>query len=53
MSAPTLSHLYAADARDRHLYFGVVILARSLHAARGIARGHARFANALLVEPGA
>ena len=44
MSAPTLSHLYVADARDRHLYFGVVILARS---------PHARFANALLVEPGA
>jgi hypothetical protein len=32
---------------------GIVILALILHAARGIARGHARLAKALLVEPGA
>jgi uncharacterized membrane protein len=32
---------------------GVVILTLLMHAARGIARGHARFAKALLVEPGA
>ena len=35
------------------MVFGVVILALILHAARGIARGHARLAKALLVEPGA
>jgi hypothetical protein len=35
------------------MVFGVVILALTLHAARGIARGHARLAKALLVEPGA
>jgi uncharacterized membrane protein len=33
--------------------FGVVILALLLHAARGIAHGHARLAKSLLVEPGA
>jgi uncharacterized membrane protein len=32
---------------------GVVILALVLHAVRGIARGHARLAKVLLVEPGA
>src|SRR5579863_2464432 len=32
---------------------GVVILTLLMHAARGIARGHARLAKALLVEPGA
>src|SRR5215472_12672315 len=32
---------------------GIVILALILHAARAIARGHARLAKALLVEPGA
>ncbi|HEX8781981.1 MAG TPA: sensor domain-containing protein [Steroidobacteraceae bacterium] len=35
------------------LALGVVILALVLHAVRGIARGHARLAKALLVEPGA
>jgi len=35
------------------MVFGVVILALLLHAARGIARGHARLAKSLLVEPGA
>jgi uncharacterized membrane protein len=33
--------------------FGVVVLTLLMHAARGIARGHARLAKALLVEPGA
>jgi hypothetical protein len=32
---------------------GVVILTLLMHAARGIIRGHARLAKALLVEPGA
>ncbi len=32
---------------------GVLILTLLMHAARGIARGHARLAKALLVEPGA
>jgi hypothetical protein len=32
---------------------GVVILALLLHAVRWVARGHARLAKALLVEPGA
>jgi hypothetical protein len=32
---------------------GVVVLALLMHAARWIARGHARMAKALLVEPGA
>lgn len=32
---------------------GLVILALLMHAARGIARGHARLAKALLVQPGA
>jgi hypothetical protein len=32
---------------------GIALLALVLHAARGIARGHARLAKALLVEPGA
>jgi hypothetical protein len=32
---------------------GIVILALLLHAARWLARGHARLAKALLVEPGA
>ena len=32
---------------------GIVILTAVLHAARWIARGHARLAKALLVEPGA
>jgi uncharacterized membrane protein len=32
---------------------GLVVIALTLHAARGIARGHARLAKALLVEPGA
>ena len=36
-----------------HLVLGVVILTLLMHAARGIARGHARLAKALLVEPGA
>jgi uncharacterized membrane protein len=35
------------------MLLGVVILALLLHVARGIARGHARLAKALLVEPGA
>lgn len=35
------------------MVLGVVILALMLHAARGIARGHARLAKALLVEAGA
>jgi hypothetical protein len=35
------------------LALGVVIVALVLHAVRGIARGHARLAKALLVEPGA
>jgi uncharacterized membrane protein len=33
--------------------FGIVILTLLMHAARAIARGHARLAKALLVEPGA
>jgi uncharacterized membrane protein len=33
--------------------FGVVVLAALMHVARAIARGHARLAKALLVEPGA
>jgi hypothetical protein len=33
------------------MVFGIVILALILHAARAIARGHARLAKALLVEP--
>jgi uncharacterized membrane protein len=33
--------------------FGIVLIALVLHAARGIARAHARLAKALLVEPGA
>jgi hypothetical protein len=32
---------------------GIVVLTALMHAARGIARGHARLAKALLVEPGA
>jgi hypothetical protein len=32
--------------------FGLVLIALLLHAARAIARGHARLAKALLVEPG-
>jgi uncharacterized membrane protein len=32
--------------------FGIVLIALLLHAARAIARGHARLAKALLVEPG-
>jgi uncharacterized membrane protein len=32
---------------------GIVVIALVLHVARGIARGHARLAKALLVEPGA
>jgi uncharacterized membrane protein len=35
------------------LVFGVLILTLLMHVARGIARGHARLAKALLVEPGA
>jgi uncharacterized membrane protein len=35
------------------MVFGILILALLMHAARGIARGHARLAKALLVEPGA
>jgi uncharacterized membrane protein len=35
------------------MLLGIVILALLLHAARGIARGHARLAKRLLVEPGA
>jgi uncharacterized membrane protein len=35
------------------MLLGIVILALVLHAARGIARGHARLAKTLLVEPGA
>ena len=35
------------------LVLGVVILALWLHAVRGLARGHARLAKLLLVEPGA
>lgn len=35
------------------LVLGVVILTLLMHAARGIARGHARLAKVLLVEPGA
>jgi Putative sensor len=34
------------------LAFGVVVLTALMHLARGIVRGHARFAKALLVEPG-
>lgn len=33
--------------------FGIIVLALVMHAARGIARAHARLAKALLVEPGA
>jgi uncharacterized membrane protein len=33
--------------------FGVVVLTALMHAARWVARGHARLAKALLVEPGA
>jgi len=33
--------------------FGIVVLALLMHAARGVARAHARLAKALLVEPGA
>jgi len=36
-----------------YLVFGVVIVTALMHAARGIARGHARLAKALLVVPGA
>lgn len=36
-----------------YMVFGIVIVTTLLHAARGIARGHARLAKALLVEPGA
>ena len=36
-----------------YMAFGVVILTVLMHAARGIARGHARLAKALLVVPGA
>jgi len=32
---------------------GIAIVTLLMHAARGIARGHARLAKALLVEPGA
>jgi uncharacterized membrane protein len=35
------------------LLLGVIVLAVLMHAARGIARAHARLAKALLVEPGA
>jgi hypothetical protein len=35
------------------LAFGVVVLTALMHLARGIVRGHARLAKALLVEPGA
>jgi uncharacterized membrane protein len=35
------------------MVFGILILALLMHAARAIARGHARLAKALLVEPGA
>ncbi|HEV3181612.1 MAG TPA: sensor domain-containing protein [Steroidobacteraceae bacterium] len=35
------------------MLLGIVMLALVLHAARGIARGHARLAKTLLVEPGA
>lgn len=35
------------------MVLGIVVLALILHAARGIARGHARLAKSLLVEPGA
>jgi len=33
--------------------FGIIVLAALMHLARGIARGHAKLAKALLVEPGA
>ena len=36
-----------------YMVFGIVIVTILMHAARGIARGHARLAKALLVEPGA
>jgi uncharacterized membrane protein len=36
-----------------YMVIGIVVLALLLHAARGIARAHARLAKALLVEPGA
>jgi hypothetical protein len=35
------------------LALGIVVLTALMHAARGIVRGHARLAKALLVEPGA
>ncbi|HEX4649217.1 MAG TPA: sensor domain-containing protein [Steroidobacteraceae bacterium] len=35
-----------------YMVIGIVILTALMHAARGIARGHARIAKALLVEPG-
>ena len=35
------------------LVFGVVVLTALMHLARGMVRGHARLAKALLVEPGA
>jgi hypothetical protein len=49
------SHLYAPDSWIGSLImmaFGVLIITALMHAARGIARGHARLAKALLVEPG-
>ncbi len=36
-----------------YMAVGIVIVTLLMHAARGIARGHARLAKALLVEPGA
>jgi len=36
-----------------YMVFGIVIVTALMHAARAVARGHARFAKALLVVPGA
>jgi len=36
-----------------YMVFGIVIVTALMHAARGVARGHARLAKALLVVPGA
>jgi Putative sensor len=51
-------HWYAASPHTFigaifYMVFGLLILTVLMHAARGIARGHARLAKALLVVPGA
>lgn len=48
-------HPYVPDTWIGALFmlaFGILIITLVMHAARGIARGHARLAKALLVEPG-